>query len=371
MKIICLQENLKNGLTTAERIIGKNLTLPILNNLLLKTDKGKLKISSTNLEIGINYWASGKIEKEGEITIPAKVLSSIINQLPNKKIELEVKEGVIQLKCENYKAKIKGQSAKEFPIIPKIQPQAEIEINKGNLREGLSQVVGMAAISEARPEISGILFSFDKNKLKLAATDSFRLAEKSIFLKTDFVGAMIVPQRTALELIRILSDQTEGKENDDVVKVGIGVNQVLFDLGYIQLVSRLIDGQYPDYQQIIPTSFQTKVIADRDELAKTIKIASLFSSKINDVHIKAFPQKGIMEIFSQNADIGENMAQIKAEGEGKETAVSFNWRYFLDGLNNISSNKVLCGLNNETAAAIIKPADEEDYVYVVMPIRAT
>lgn len=371
MKIICLQENLKNGLNTTERIIGKNLTLPILNNLLLKTDKGKLKISSTNLEIGINYWASGKIEKDGEITIPAKVLSSIISQLPNKKIELESKDRIIYLKCENYKAKIKGQDAREFPIIPKIQPQAEIEINKAALKSGLAQVAGMAANSEARPEISGILFSFEKNKLKLAATDSFRLAEKSIFLKTDFTGSMIVPQRTAQELIRILSDQADNNKKEESVKIIMGVNQVMFDLGCIQLVSRLIDGQYPDYQQIIPTSFQTKIIINRDELAKTIKIASLFSSKISDVQLKVFPQKGIVEVFSQNADIGENRAEIRAEGEGKEAQVSFNWRYLLDGLSNISSDKVLCGLNNETAAAILKPVGGEDYVYVVMPIRAT
>lgn len=369
MKIICLQENLKNGLSTTERIIGKNLTLPILNNLLLKTDKGKLKISSTNLEIGINYWTSGKIEKEGEITIPAKVLSSVISQLPNKKIELEAKDGILHLKCENYKAKIKGQDAKEFPIIPKIQAQTEIEIKKSPFKTGMAQVVGMAANSEARPEISGILFAFEKNKLKLAATDSFRLAEKSLFLKNDFTGAMIVPQRTAQELIRILNDQVDS--NEEGVKIIIGVNQVMFDLGHIQLVSRLIDGQYPDYQQIIPTSFQTKIIINRDELAKTIKIASLFSSKISDVQLKAFPQKGILEVFSQNADIGENMNQVKAEGEGKDANVSFNWRYLLDGLNNISSDIILCGLNNETAAAILKPADGEDYVYVVMPIRAT
>ena len=371
MKIVCLQENLKKGLNITQNIIGKNLTLPILNNLLLKTDKGKLRISSTNLEIGINYWASGKIEKEGEITIPAKVLSSIIGQLPNKKIEIESKDGVINLKCDNYKAKIKGQEAKEFPIIPKIQPQAEIEINKEALKEGLGMVVGMAAISDARPEISGILFSFEKNKLKLAATDSFRLAEKSIFLKTNFIGTMILPQRTAQELIRILGDQGGNKEKEENIKIIMGVNQAMFDLGHIQLVSRLIDGQYPDYQQIIPNSFQTKIVLNKDELSKAVKIASLFSSKISDVQIKAFPQKGIIEVFSQNADVGENIAQLEAEGEGKEASVAFNWRYLVDGLNNISSEKVLCGLNNETASAILKPVGAEDYVYVVMPIRAT
>ena len=369
MKIICLQENLKNGLITAERIIGKNLTLPILNNLLLKTDKGKLKISSTNLEIGINYWASGKIEKEGEITVPAKVLSSIVNQLPNKKIELEVKDGIIQLKCENYKAKIKGQSAKEFPIIPRIQPQTEIEINKGSLRTGLTQVVGMAAISEVRPEISGVLFSFDKNKLKLVATDSFRLAEKSIFLKNDFIGAMIVPQRTALELIRILSDQAESKEKEDMVKIIMGVNQVMFDLGYIQLISRLIDGQYPDYQQIIPKETIVEAIINREQLLNALKLTGSFSDKTNEVRISIKEGVKNIELFSANPIFGENQYLIPAKLKGEAMEIVFNWKFLLDGIKHSETESITIGLNGDNKPAIIRPMNVRDYFYIIMPIH--
>jgi len=370
MKIICLQENLKNGLNATERIIGKNLTLPVLNNILLKTDKGKLKISSTNLEVGINYWILGKIEKEGEITVPAKILSGLINQLPNEKIEIETKDDIINLKCKNYKAKIKGLAANEFPIIPKVQSQAEIKVGKDQLKIGLSQVAGMSAVSEIRPEISGVLFIFNKNSLKLVATDSFRLAEKTIFLKNGFEGQMIVPQRTALELARLLSEKTSGEEKGVMANILFGAGQAMFDLGYVQLVSRLIDGQYPDYRQIIPTSFQTKITIEKEELLKNIRLASLFSSKINDIQLKVFPQKKLVEIFSQNIDIGENVSHLKADIEGKQTSVAFNWRYLSDGLNNISDNKVFWGLNGETAPSVLKPIGDETYTYVVMPIRA-
>ncbi len=370
MKIICLQENLKNGLNAAERIIGKSLTLPILNNLLLKAEKGRLRISSTNLEIGINYWISGKIEKDGEITVPAKVLSSIVNNLPNKKIELEAKDNTLNLKCENYKAKIKGQDAKDFPIIPKIQSQTTCSVGQEALRAGLSQVAGMAALSESRPEISGILFDFSKNVLKLVATDSFRLGEKTIFTENSFQAAVIVPQRTALELIRILSEKMELEEKKATVNLVLSPSQVMFDLGHVQLISRLIDGQYPPYQQIIPTNFQASAIVEREEVLKTVKIASLFSSKINDIQLIVSPAKKIIEIFAQSADVGENRSQLKAESEGKQLEVVFNWRYILDGLNNINSNKILFKLNNETSPTVIKPVGDESYLYVVMPIKS-
>ena len=370
--MICLQENLKNGLSAAERIIGKNLTLPILNNLLLKTEKGRLKISATNLEIGINYWVPGKIEKEGEITLPARTISGFVNNLPNKKIEIEAKDNSAVLKCENYKAKIKGQDAKDFPIIPKIQAQATIELDQEGLKKGLNQVVGMAAVSESRPEISGILMSFNKGSLKIVATDSFRLAEKIIFINNSYVGSIIIPQRTALEIIRVLSEKEEGKEGErPSLKIILGLNQILFDLGNVQLVSRLIDGQYPDYQQIIPKNFKTKTVLNNNQLLKTTKIASLFSSKINDVKFIFVPQKKIIEICAQNVDIGENRSQLEAEINGQATEVSFNWRYLLDGLNNIEAEGVFLGLNDESGPAILKPANDESYLYVVMPIKAT
>lgn len=366
MQIICLQENLKQALNITERIIGRNLTLPILNNILLATENNRLKISSTNLEIGINYWMAGKIEKEGSLTVPAKLLSNFVSNLPNKKIEIKARDNQLYLKCENFRANIKGLEAKDFPIIPKIRDRSLIKIKGGILKTALAQVVEMTSLSESRPEISGILMKFDTNLIRLVATDSFRLAEKTI-TKTQLEPinqSIIIPQRTIQELIRILG------EKEAEVEIILGGNQILFDLGYSQIISRLIEGQYPDYQQIIPKDFQTQVVLNRQELINSIRIASLFSGKVNDVKISIQPKKSCLEILSKDIDIGENKSQLEAKIEGQEVEITFNYRYILDGLNNIFSDKVILGLNTSSSPVIIRPVGDTSYIYLVMPIKA-
>ncbi len=363
MKIICLQENLKNNLNLVQNIVGKNLTLPILNNLLLQTENGKLKISATNLEIGINAWTAGKIEKEGAITCPAKIFYNFVNNLPNKKIEISAKDNNLIIKCENYKANLKGLPADDFPIIPKIKDTPLFEIESDKFKEALTQVVGMAALSESRPEISGILLKIEKNNLILAATDSFRLAEKTIndLMLNKKEQSLIIPQRTILELIRIL----EGKEN---LKVVLGNNQILFETSGTQLISRIIDGQYPDYQQIIPKNFATQVIIKKEEFLNSVRLASFFSSKIND--IKLVFNSGKMEIISQSPDLGENRSLLTPNIKGKDLEISFNYKYILDGLNNIFSSDIFLGFNSSDQPMIMRSVEKNDYLYVVMPIKS-
>jgi len=364
MQIICLQKNLKQALNICERIIGKNLTLPILNNILLASENKRLKLSSTNLEIGINCWVQSKIEKEGSITIPAKLLSGFVSNLPNKKVELRVRENQLYIKCDNYKAVLRGLKADEFPIIPKIKDNYLFKIKGEILKSALSQVVEMAASSESRPEISGVYIKLDKNSIKFVATDSFRLAEKNIEYKSkDNNYFLIVPQRTILELIRILSDQ------ETEVEMILGNNQILFDLGYCQLISRLIEGQYPDYQQIIPRDFKSQVIINRQEIINAVRIASLFSSKINDIKFSILNQKSIIEISAKDIDLGENKSQLKAEIDGQDLEIIFNYKYILDGLNNILSDKVIINFNNSNTPAVIRPMGDKTYTYMVMPIK--
>lgn len=373
MQIICLQENLKQALNITERIIGRNLTLPILNNLLLNTENNRLKISSTNLEIGIISWINGKIEKQGEITVPAKLLSNFVNNLPNKKIEIKVKGSQLYLKCENFRAMLNGLDAKEFPIIPKIKDKPLVRIKGGILKTNLSQVAEMASLSDSRPEISGVLMNFEKNTIKLAATDSFRLAEKIISRdqKEPINQSMIIPQRTIQELIRILGEkEAVGGNQEQEVEIILGGNQILFDLGDVQIISRLIEGQYPDYQQIIPKNFTTQATLVRTELINNIRVASLFSGKANNVRFFIRPKPALIEIFSKDTDVGENRSQIEAKIEGKELEIVFNCRYVLDGLNNIMSDKIVLGLNNNSSPAIIKPVGDASYTYLVMPIKA-
>ncbi len=368
MHIICLQENLKQALNITEKIIGRNLTLPILNNILLSIENNKLKISSTNLEIGINHWVSGKIQKKGNITVPAKLFSDFISNLPNEKVELKVKNNQLNIKCKNFKANLKGLSADDFPIIPKIKDKPLIKIKGSILKNAFSQVVEMTSISESRPEISGVYVKFDKNTIKLAATDSFRLAEKNIEINSNKLKtqSIIIPQRTIQEIIRILSEKDESNQEVEIV---LSSSQILFDLGYTQVISRLIDGQYPDYQQIIPDSLETQIVINKKELLNNIRIASLFSGKINDIKVLVKPKKSLIEISSQDVDIGENKSQIKAEIKGKEVEVAFNYRYLLDGLNNIFSDKVIIGLNDSVKPVMIRPVGDLNYIYIVMPIK--
>lgn len=364
MKIICLQENLKNSLNLTQNIIGRNLTLPILNNVLLTTEDGRLRISSTNLEIGINTWTAGKVERGGSITCPAKVLANFVNNLPNKKVELEAKNNTLIIKCDNFKAILNCLPADDFPIIPKIKEPSLIEINNNDFKEALVKVVGAASLSESRPEISGIFLKFEKRELRLAATDSFRLAEKIVSdpnRKSEEIKALIVPQRTIQEVIRILG------EKSGETKVCLGDGQILFDGGEVQVISRLIDGQYPDYQQIIPREFSSQALIDRNDLLSVIRAAAVFSNKNNN--IRFYLNDNELEVLAQDVDLGENKSQIKAQVKGKKIEVNFNYRYLLDGLANINTKQVFLGLISDSNPAVLKPVGDESYIYLVMPIK--
>lgn len=377
MKLLILKENLKKGLEITERIVSKNLTLLILNNILLSTEKNSLKISATDLEIGINFWLLAKIEKEGQITIPAKFLSGIINYLPGDKISLEVKNQNLIIEDKDNKTQIKGTSSKDFPIIPSIEKNNFININAYLFSQGLNQVVENCSITQTRPEISGVFIVFNKNFITFAATDSFRLSEKKIIsqIKTSSLftpTSLILPQKTARELINILSDKKEE------LCVYFSPNQIMFELKnkesdqpYIQIISRLIEGEYPNYQEIIPKKHGTEIYLKKNDFLNQIKLASLFGGKINEVRFDIDPKKKGLNIFAQSPDWGETNSFISGEVKGEKTSVSFNWKFLIDGLNNIKSQEVVFGLNKEDGPATLKPVGDETYVYVVMPIKSS
>lgn len=370
MKIICLQENLKNALNFCEKIISRNLNLPILNNILLEIEKKQLKIAATNLEIGIKTWIGGKIEKEGGITVPARILSSLINNLPPKKIILETKDNFLNIICENYKAKILGQDIGDFPLIPKVGDSFDYIMPSEIFKQGISQVINAASVSESRPEISGIFLKFEKEQLKLAATDSFRLAQK-IIGDMDFnkFNEFIIPQKTAYELIRISQEKLTQKKNFPI-KIKLSPNQILLSLDDLEMVSRLIDGRFPDYQQIIPQKFETEIVLEKEDLMRAIKIASFFAPKTCEIKLKIIPQKSLIETLTQSPDLGENQTQIKAgQIRGKMMEINFNYRYLLDGLNNIEDKKIILNLNHSDSPALLKPQRNNGYLYLIMPIK--
>ncbi len=374
MKFTILQEKLKEGINAVERISSKSLTLPVLNNILISSEKNFLNLAATDLEVGINWWGLAKIEKQGKITVPAKLLSSFVGLLPNKKINLEVKNNNLSLECEKYKTQVKGVSAEEFPIIPKIEEGESIIINSQNLCKGINQIADIAVPSTTKPEISGIFISLEGKQITLAATDSFRLGEKKIFLKKKPSLknlSLIIPQKAAKEITNIF-----GELNQEI-KIYFSPNQIMFELPMeeashpkIQLVSRLIEGEYPNYQEIIPSKNDTQIIMEKEKILNQIKSASLFSGKVNEVKIKADPKKKEIELSSQNTEIGEFNSAVPAKIKGKACEVSFNHRYLMDGLMSIKSSEVSFELNKDAGPGVLKPVGEEGYVYVVMPIKS-
>jgi len=372
MKLTILKNNLINGISSVERISQKNISLPILETVLFETYKNFLKLSTTNLESGINWYNLAKIEKQGKICIPVKFLATFLNLLPEKPILLEVKNSSLELKCGSYNTKIKGNDPKDFPIIPEVKEGDFMSISSPILCQSLNKILNIPSPSVARPEISGILFIIQKDLLKLVATDSFRLAETKINLEKELEKeySLILPQPAAREVVNIFGEK-EGN-----LKIYLSPNQIFFEYmmetlehPQIQFTSRLIEGEYPNYQEIIPKKYTTHLVLPKEEFLKQIKTAGLFSGKINEVKIKIRPKEGKVEIFSQNPDLGEYNSFLKGKIEGKEMEISFNHRFLTDGISKIRSKEVIFDLTNEEGPAILKPTDTQDYFYIIMPIK--
>jgi DNA polymerase-3 subunit beta len=374
MKVEILKENLKNGLSIVEKIVGKNVSLPILDNVLMETEDSFLSLSSTDLETAIKIWILTKIIKTGKVVVPAKFLSNFVSLLPNEKITLEEKKQGLYVECKSFKNQIQGFNSEEFPLIPEFKNLEFLEVDNIKFCQGLSQIVDVASPSQSRPEISGIYFIFSKNSIKIVATDSFRLAEKTIVLEEPIKKeiSFILPQKPAREIINILGEK-EGK-----TKIYFSSSQTMFEFPMkdvprpqVQIISRLIEGEYPNYEEIIPKKFKTHVIVKRDEFLNQIKAASLFSGKVNEVKIKINPESKELEISAQDPEVGESKSSISAKIEGEEIEASFNYKFLSDGLLNIRSSEVIFDLSKEDGPCILKPVGDASYIYVVMPIKST
>ncbi|MDO8443741.1 MAG: DNA polymerase III subunit beta [Candidatus Azambacteria bacterium] len=374
MNITCTQENLKESLDHALRIVKQNSTLPILNNFLLSTDKGRLKISSTDLEIGFTSWISSKVLKDGSITIPAQLLSQFIGNLPKKNINLEVKDQKLHIVCDNIKASISGLNSDDFPIIPKVKDTFNLVVNSKVLKESLSDVVNSAALSSARPEISSVYLRVEPDCIKFISTDGFRLAHKTLLLSSEYLKDkirvdfsksqnIIIPLRTVGEVLRILGDK------NTEIQINVDQNQILFNFGEIHLISRLIEGNYPDYEAIIPKSSETRCFVSKNGLEEAVRLSGCFSSRLNDIILKTISAQSCLEVFSNNNEIGNHKTNIDSEIKGEDVSITFNWRYFLDGLKNIRGDEIILEFNGDQKPAVVKPARGIDFFYILMPIK--
>ncbi len=385
MKIICTQENLNQGLSIVSGISGKNPNLPILNNVLIKAEKGRIILSTTNLEIGINCIIRGKIENEGNFTVPARVFADYVNLLQKDNVSLELKDQEVELTTPNNKTRFKGSSPEEFPSIPKIKKEKVCSIGVSELRDGISSVLFAVANTSSRPEISGVVFDFNKDpkKLTIAATDSYRLAEKRIALKESEIEnkKIIVPSKTLQEVIKILNLIKENKDTDTGGFVNIYLspdNQILFTFpdtkigteDSIELVSRLVDGKYPEYKEIIPENHTTKITVNKKDLINIIKTSSLFAkSGANSIKLE-FLNSNEVSVFSANSETGENLSKLSAKVDGNNNEITINYRYLLDGLSHINTDDVIINIISKDVPCLIKPINKEDYLYIVMPIRS-
>jgi len=349
MKINILKEKLKKGVNIVERISQKSLTLPVLQNILFKTEKNFLKLSTTNLESAINWWSLVKVEKQGETCVPIKFLSNLLSFLPEKPVSLSVESFAMDLVCGNYKTKIKGINPEEFPIIPQLEGGQVVMVDSFSFCQALAQILNVPSSSTVRPEISGIYFVFESNLIKMVATDSFRLAEKKLFFNTKISKrhSLILPQSAAFECTMSETDHPE-----------------------IQFISKLIGGEYPNYEEIIPKKYKTQVQVERKELLNQIKSASLFSGKVNEVKLKIIPKSNKVEILSQSPDLGEYKSFFTGDIKGDELTVSFNHRFLIDGISEIKKDKLSFNLTDGDGPAALSPLGDKDYLYIIMPIKA-
>lgn len=366
MKFVCTQENFSRGLSTVSHVASKNVTLPILNNLLIRAGANQIELLSTNLEIGITASIRGKVEQEGAYTVPARLLDDYISVLPQENISLELTDNGLLIKSQRSRTLVKGSPAEDFPIIPTLKREKTVRVEAASLRRALGQVLFAAATDEMRPEISGVYVAISGKTMTLVATDSYRLAEKTVSCDNTSKSAIqvIVPLPTLHELVRILGDDS------GEVALALDENQILFDYNEIHLISRLVEGTYPDYKQIIPTTSQHRAEIDVAELTKVIKAASLFCKPgINDVTLTLKPDEKQAAISAANSQAGESTSTVDAKLGGGEIAVVFNYRYLLEGLAALGSETAIIELTSGTNPGLLKPAGADDYRHIIMPIR--
>ncbi|MDD4607188.1 MAG: DNA polymerase III subunit beta [Patescibacteria group bacterium] len=370
MKLTCLQKNLLKGLNTVNHINPGSVSLPILNNVLLKAEDGVLHLATTDLETGIKTNVRGKIEKEGQITVPIQLLTNYISLLPNEQIQIELDKDILKLKCGNNQTKIKGIDSSDFPLIPQIEKENCFICSTQEFKEAIQRVAFTINPSEVRSEISGALFNFnnpEEKKLTLVGTDSYRLAEKTIKLENDSSSQaqqVIVPYKVLQEMIKIVDLE------EDKINIYVTENQILFTQENTEVICRVVSGQYPDYKTIIPTEFKTQVLVDNNNLTKAIKTAALFSrSGINDINLKLDNTKNKIIVSSINSQVGENITEVEADIKGEANNIVFNFQYLLNGLSNLNSNEISLQVVDENNPGLFKVADKNDYLYIIMPIR--
>jgi len=373
MRLSCLQENLNRGLSVVGRAVATRTTLPITNNVFLATDQSRLKLVATNLEMAISCWIGAKVEEEGAITVPARLLTEFINSLPNDRVDISLfpRTKTLGLKCARFEARISGIDAKDFPPIPKIEEGITTKVEVEALRQGISHVVFAAATEESRPVLTGVDALFEGDLLTLAAADGFRLAvyKLSIAVPVSQRTEVIIPARTLAELNRLMADQEEAVE----ITVNPNKSQALFRLKNIELVSQLVQGTFPNYAQLIPQSYNTRAVVGVAEFLRATKTASIFARDGSGIirlviALGSELTPGKMTISARSEEIGDDVGEIDAIVDGEEAKIAFNGKYLTDVLSVLRESQVALETTNPSSPGVIRPVGMDNYIHVVMPM---
>ena len=374
MKVSCLQENLAKGLGIVSRAVAARSTLPVLGNIYLGTDQGRLKLAATNLEIGITCWIGAKVEEDGATTVPARTFVDLVNALPQGTVDMDlaIRTQTLTVTSGRFTNNVKGVDAQEFPIIPKAEDTNAIRIAPDVLQQMIDQVVFAAASDESRPILTGVYAKFCGKTLTLAAADGVRLSVRTAQLDegVDEPLDVIIPARALAELSRICGDETDPIS----IMVTPQKSQVLFHLTNVDLVSQLIDGKFPDYTAIIPKSSGTKSVIDTQQLLKACKAANVFAREAaNIVRLNIQPgdeiTPGHIKIGAQSAETGENAGDLDAAISGSAMEIAFNVKYLIDVLNVAGAPQMALETNSASQPGLLRPIGNDTFTHVIMPMH--
>lgn len=376
MKLIVLKNNFKKGLEIVGRITGEVIgSLPILKNILIEIKDNKIIFTSTNLELAIITNVPGKVVEEGSLTIPFGVTNTLINNITSERINCEVEGISMVLQTDNYQAKLQGIKKEEFPIIPEINKENKhIGVKTESLKSALMAVMGSAHISDTKPELHGVFMEVSDEGMVVAATDGVRLAEKKIppthiTTKEKEKHKVIVPLKTIQEVVRIITP-----EEGEYIDIYIDQNQIMFKTENTTIISRLINGEFPEYQAIIPQSYAIEVVVNKEQITQALKLVGSVTDKLSEVKVIVKNDAKNIELYAYNQNLGENQylipAKIKNTGEKKDREMIFNWKFLIEGMKNINSEGVVIGIIEDNKPAVIKSPEDHSYCYVVMPIKS-
>lgn len=365
MKLRCSQKDLALALSIVNKAVSPNNTLPVLNNILIKAEGNKLLLSATNLEIALHASIDANVEKEGALTVPAKVLSSYVSLLNDENVELSLTEDMsIEVRSSGSVTKMKGIPKDEFPMIPKLENPQVFNLVAVDIKNAIEQVAFVASANISRPVLTGTLWKFDGKTLKIVATDSYRLAEKTLDLMEEMPAiSFIVPAKTAVELAKILASV-----EDQNLQLHFSSNQIMFKVGGVELVSRLIEGSYPDYVKILPTSSKTTGRVKLSDFVLGLKKLSIIVRENNN-NVKLKLENNKAAIYSEETQVGKGLVEVDAEVTGEKSEVALNVQYILDAVSHINDDFVNLGLNDGLSPVILRPEKAGGYLHIIMPLK--